>query len=77
VAVAFFIVLERKGLGVAQLRQGPNKVRLKGAFQALADGVKLFTKRMITPGKANTFLFPLGPLLLFGVSYVVWAIFPS
>ena len=44
VGVAFVIVTERKGLGMVQLRQGPNKVRVKGILQPIADGVKLFKK---------------------------------
>lgn len=42
--VAFFIVTERKGLRMMQLRKGPNKVRLKALAQAVSDGVKLLRK---------------------------------
>ena len=44
IRVAFFIVVERKGLGHFQLRHGPNKPGIKGIVQALADGVKLICK---------------------------------
>lgn len=44
ISVAFYIVVERKGLGSFQLRHGPNKPRVKGIGQALADGVKLMCK---------------------------------
>lgn len=76
VRVAFFIVLERKGLRVLQLRQGPNKPRVKGLLQALADGLKLVSKGLTVPSKANFWLFCLSPLILFILSFCLWVIFP-
>nr|YP_008475612.1 NADH dehydrogenase subunit 1 [Fulvia mutica]BAN79057.1 NADH dehydrogenase subunit 1 [Fulvia mutica] len=77
VSVAFFIVLERKGLGVFQLRHGPNKPSLKGFVQAVADGVKLVSKGLVVPGKANFGLFVMSPIILFVLSFSLWLIFPS
>jgi NADH:ubiquinone oxidoreductase subunit H len=76
IRVAFFIVIERKGLGHFQLRHGPNKPRVKGIGQALADGVKLMVKDWFTPSGANKSLFVAGPMIIFCVSFVGWVIFP-
>nr|YP_010254930.1 NADH dehydrogenase subunit 1 [Venerupis aspera]YP_010455414.1 NADH dehydrogenase subunit 1 [Ruditapes variegatus]QUA05869.1 NADH dehydrogenase subunit 1 [Venerupis aspera]UUA63019.1 NADH dehydrogenase subunit 1 [Ruditapes variegatus] len=77
VSVAFYIVTERKGLGMFQLRQGPNKVGFKGILQPIADGVKLFTKEMIIPFYANKVMYLLGPVICFVCAYILWGLFPS
>uniref|UniRef100_UPI00315D53A2 NADH dehydrogenase subunit 1 n=1 Tax=Glauconome virens TaxID=457868 RepID=UPI00315D53A2 len=77
VAVAFFIVTERKGLGMVQLRQGPNKVSVKGILQAVADGVKLFKKEFSHPISCSSELFFLGPVVCFFCAYSLWILFPS
>lgn len=74
--VAFFIVTERKGLRILQLRKGPNKVRFKAIFQPIADGVKLLSKGWIIPSSSNKVLFILGPVLCFIFAYILWLIFP-
>nr|YP_010166283.1 NADH dehydrogenase subunit 1 [Tridacna crocea]QHD44981.1 NADH dehydrogenase subunit 1 [Tridacna crocea]QRV60344.1 NADH dehydrogenase subunit 1 [Tridacna crocea] len=76
-STAFFIVIERKILGMAQLRHGPNKPSLKGLLVFLADGVKLFTKGLLIPNSANKMLFITAPVFMFVLSFGVWIIFPS
>nr|UFQ25518.1 NADH dehydrogenase subunit 1 [Pliocardia sp. A3710_17_S18] len=77
VAVAFYIVVERKGLGMIQLRQGPNKVSFKGILQPIGDGVKLFKKEISFPFSSTRFMFLLGPFLCFFCAYSLWLIFPG
>nr|YP_008758080.1 NADH dehydrogenase subunit 1 [Arctica islandica]AGC84105.1 NADH dehydrogenase subunit 1 [Arctica islandica]AGW53604.1 NADH dehydrogenase subunit 1 [Arctica islandica]AGW53616.1 NADH dehydrogenase subunit 1 [Arctica islandica] len=77
VSVAFFIVTERKGLGMLQLRQGPNKASFKGALQAIADGVKLFKKEFSFPFSVSKNMYLLGPFLCFFCAYSLWLLFPS
>lgn len=75
--VAFFIVTERKGLSIIQLRKGPNKVSFKALLQAVSDGTKLLSKGWVVPSSANKFLFLLGPITCFFLSYCLWMLFPS
>nr|YP_009539759.1 NADH dehydrogenase subunit 1 [Tridacna derasa]AYP72644.1 NADH dehydrogenase subunit 1 [Tridacna derasa] len=77
VSTAFFIVIERKILGMVQLRQGPNKPSIKGLLVFLADGVKLFTKGLLIPNTANKWLFIMAPVFMFTLSFGIWVIFPS
>lgn len=57
VNIAFVTLVERKILGCAQLRKGPNKVSLGGVLQPVADAVKLFFKETVVPRKRNLSLF--------------------
>jgi len=77
VGVAFFIVIERKGLGMLQLRQGPNKARMKGVAQPVADGVKLFKKEFTFPSSLRKFSFSLGPVFCFFCAYRLYILFPG
>jgi NADH:ubiquinone oxidoreductase subunit H len=43
--VAFITLLERKILGLSQLRLGPNKVRVFGVTQPFRDAIKLFSNQ--------------------------------
>ena len=52
IAVAFFIVAERKIMGAIQRRRGPNVIGFMGLLQALADGLKI-KKLIISPIKIS------------------------
>ena len=75
-AVAYLTYAERKVIGLIQRRKGPNVVGPFGLFQPLADGLKLLTKEMILPTKANKGVFILAPIMTFGLALVAWAVVP-
>nr|YP_006576401.1 NADH dehydrogenase subunit 1 [Nuttallia olivacea]AEV94295.1 NADH dehydrogenase subunit 1 [Nuttallia olivacea] len=74
--VAYFVVTERKVLGMIQRRHGPNKPSLVGLLLPIADGVKLLAKEWIVPTAANQGLYLLGPVFFFFFSYGLWLVYP-
>jgi len=75
-AVAYLTLAERKVIGYAHVRIGPNRVGFRGSLQPLADGMKLFFKEVIFPSQANRGLFILAPIISFSTALAAWAVIP-
>ncbi len=74
--VAYLTFAERKILSYMQVRIGPNRVGPRGWLQPIADGLKLFVKEDLVPGRAQRFVFNLAPVLIFAPAIAVWAVIP-
>lgn len=75
-AVTYATLWERKLLGWAQIRLGPNRVGPWGLLQPIADALKLMTKEIVRPSAADKSLFYLGPVLTVGPALAAWAVIP-
>lgn len=71
VNVAFVTLLERKILGLSQLRLGPNKVSIFGLAQPFRDAIKLLTKQIEYNTNINVKLFYRSPVLIFVLVVVI------
>ena len=74
--VAYLTFAERKVIGYMQVRIGPNRVGPKGWLQPIADAMKLMFTEIITPSRADRFLFLLAPVTAFGPALAAWAVIP-
>ena len=61
----FLILLERKVAAAIQMRLGPMEAGPHGAFQTIADMVKLLGKEIITPRNVDKWVYILAPVLVF------------
>lgn len=76
IAVAYVTMAERKIISYMQRRIGPNRVGFRGILQPIADVVKLLTKEIIMPSKANNYLFVIAPMLAIMPALAAWAVIP-
>ena len=75
VAVAFYVVWERKLIGWMHVRHGPMYVG-RGVLQAFADVFKLLFKEVIQPTQAQPVLYVLAPLITLAPAFAAWAVVP-
>jgi NADH-quinone oxidoreductase subunit H len=75
-SVPVLVILERRISAFIQGRLGPNRVGPQGLLQPVADIVKFLLKEEIIPLRADTWLFRLGPLLVFVPPAVGFAVIP-
>ena len=75
-AVAYATLYERKLIGWMHARLGPNRVGPIGLLQPIADSLKLMSKEIIIPAKANKLLYLLAPVLTIAPSLAAWAVIP-
>lgn len=75
VAVAFYVVWERKLIGWMHVRHGPMYVGM-GVLQAFADVFKLLFKEVIRPTNAQKVLYVLAPLITLAPAFAAWAVVP-
>lgn len=73
---AFLTLAERKILGRAQNRPGPNRTGPFGLLQPFADAIKMLTKEDIVPRAADRVLHFLAPVALVAFSLVTFAVIP-
>ena len=74
-------IFERKILGRAQNRYGPNRVRAFGVktfgmLQPIADGIKMLTKEDIVPFAADKVVHFLAPVVLTTPAWMLFSVIP-
>ena len=75
IAVAFYVVWERKLIGWMHVRHGPMYVGM-GIFQAFADVFKLLFKEIIQPSSAQKAMYVIAPLIVLAPAFAAWAVVP-
>jgi len=72
----FLVWMERKVSARIQLRRGPLHVGPAGLLQTLADAIKLLSKELVSPRRADPFLYALAPALVFAPVIAAFLVVP-
>jgi len=76
ICMAMLTWAERRVIGYAHARIGPNRVGPQGLGQPFADVIKLMVKEIVIPSSSSKFLFLLAPLLALIPALAAWAVIP-
>ena len=76
VCTGYLTHTERKVIASIQMRSGPAHQGALGGLQALADGLKLFTKETIFPLVAELVVFVAAPVVTFTLALLSWSVLP-
>lgn len=72
----FLVYAERKVCAAFQQRLGPMRVGPWGLLQTIADFIKLLMKELITPKRADKFLYNLAPFIVIIASFMAISVVP-
>jgi NADH-quinone oxidoreductase subunit H len=75
-SVAYLTYWERKLIGSMHVRKGPTRVGYWGLLQPFADVLKLLSKEVIAPTRANKVLYFIAPVLTLMPALAAWAVVP-
>jgi len=75
VGVAFVTLMERRILGLVQLRKGPLKVGYLGLFQPFSDAIRLFFKERSFLLFFNVFLYYFFSLFSLVLILIYWFVY--
>ncbi len=75
-AFAYLTLIERRVLAKLQGRLGPNRTGPSGAFQPIADGLKMIFKEQLVPGNAKKVVFIIAPIISIIVAISAFAVVP-
>jgi NADH-quinone oxidoreductase subunit H len=73
---AYLTLIERRVLAKIQGRLGPNRTGPFGAFQPIADGIKMAFKEQFIPGNAKKFIFIIAPIISMIIAISAFAVIP-
>jgi NADH-quinone oxidoreductase subunit H len=74
--LAYLGWVERKGAGHIQRRNGPKDVGPYGLLQPLADGLKLMSKQLLVPDKADKIIYMSAPVLIMVPAVLLFVAIP-
>src|SRR6266567_884378 len=75
-AFAYMTLIERRVVAKIQGRLGPNRVGPFGAFQPLADALKMAFKEQIVPTQAKKVVYLIAPIISVVVALSAFAVVP-